>query len=300
MHVCDILAEEGDILTLRSCALLCSQLASHCQRHLFSRIAVYTYDPTGSSIRRLSEILWVRPELGDYIKSLYLSVEFRSCFNDVDLRSVLPRYSNVSSSNPVFNGALQSEVRLNTVLHSAARLEQLSLRFYLGEASPSKLTGLSLLMVATGPSGSIFGLFDSPLPCITTLRYVSLDLTFVWRPHSQSTPLFRGLFDELRRFPVHNVLENVDISVGLRDYRGWDVVGDDWLLFATIFTKESFPCLRNVRARTVIGKKGTWSADVVADISNAPFGDLVLHFDFVLTLLDYDDEFLRIECKKTV
>lgn len=121
----------------------------------------------------------------------------------------------------------------------------------------------------------------------------------MWIPSRRTRlPLFKGLFEELRRFPVHNVLEDVDIRMRLFDYWNWVVVRGDWLFFATFFTKESFPCLKTVRVRTVIGRQERWSAEVAAELANLPFGDLELHFDFTFTL-DYSSELYHIECKKS-
>ena len=189
--------------------------------------------------------------------------------------------------------------RLNTILQCAARLEQLSLRLRLG--TPPDLdyvSPCSMLIFATGDSGTISGLLNSPLSCLTTLRYINMRLEFPWVSLTQNLPQFRGLFDELRRFPTYNVLEEVNLRLRLVDHRMWAVVTDDWLLFAKIFTKESFPCLKTVHVRTLIGEEESWSAGVAADIATLPFGDLALHFDFTFTL-DYDYELYHIECKKT-
>lgn len=113
MHICDILAEEDDIRTLQSCVVLCSEMTSYCQSLLFSHITLHMREPTESSVCRLSEVLLARPELGDYIKSLQLTVQCQTCFDDVDLRSVLSRYTKVSAFTLESNGVGRSEVLLD-------------------------------------------------------------------------------------------------------------------------------------------------------------------------------------------
>ena len=144
------------------------------------------------------------------------------------------------------------------------------------------------------------GLLDSALPCLKTLRYIRLDLSVQWNASQQSLPPFRGVLDELRRFPAHSILEEVDISMTLIDDQRWAVITDDWLMLATAFKKEYFPCMKSVKVKADVGNmnQGGW-ADIVADkLANLPFGKLELHYDFRFTRT-YDYDCVYIECKKS-
>ena len=156
----------------------------------------------------------------------------------------------------------------------------------------------SLLIIVTA-GVPLTGLFKSPLLCFTTLRYINLELHVRCGSPAQSLLPFRGLFDELRRFPSSNVLEDVDIILRVTDRETWTVNVDEWLLLATVFSKESFPRLKTVNARTSIAQGEDWTAhDVAAEIKRLPFGSLELHYDFLFTL-NYDGDLVHIECKKS-
>lgn len=92
MHICDILTEEHVIPTLKNWALLCSQLTSHCQIHVFADIVL------AQAYRSpLSKILQVHAELVEHINRLCLTACSTAYFADADLCSVLPRCTKVSA-----------------------------------------------------------------------------------------------------------------------------------------------------------------------------------------------------------
>jgi len=92
----------------------------------------------------------------------------------------------------------------------------------------------------------------------------------------------------------------VDITVRVIDRETWMVNVDEWLLLATVFSKESFPRLKTVNARTSIAQGGDWTAhDVAAEIKRLPFGSLELHYDFMFTLI-YDGDLVCIERKNQI
>ena len=167
------------------------------------------------------------------------------------------------------------------MLRYAARLERLSLKMNLGN-----------LRIPTTyyvfAHKSFTELFNTPLPCLVTLRSLNLELDIQGGPSHQSLPPFRSLFD--------NMLEDVEIGMELMDCQNWAVVVRDWLLLATVFTKTAFHCLKIVTVSTFIDVD---DEDIAAEMAKIPFGRLKLHYDFPPTP-HHNDESLQIECKKSV
>jgi len=56
---------------------------------------------------------------------------------------------------------------------------------------------MSLLAVTTGVNESFTELFNTPLPCLITLRSINLELEIQGGLSHQSLPSFRGLFDSM-------------------------------------------------------------------------------------------------------
>lgn len=105
-HICDIVAQRNDRATLRSLALVSSQLASHCQRHLLVNVTLSISDHKVVYRRRiegLAKVVQENSKIGPWIKSLTINVS--SCDENPFLPALLTKCTGVealslSASNP--------------------------------------------------------------------------------------------------------------------------------------------------------------------------------------------------------
>jgi len=127
LHVFNILAEQ-DYETLKECALVCSQFSSHCQRLLFEEIEL-GLGFNMSVVQRLWKVLEGNPELGTFVKSLYLYFLTGPSHADPDLPRILTKFTQVKSFtlrtaaiSPIWRTIFPSITRaaLDSILHSPA------------------------------------------------------------------------------------------------------------------------------------------------------------------------------------
>ena len=110
-------------------------------------------------------------------------------------------------------------------------------------------------------------------------------MTIFWESSLQSIAPFHGLLVELQRFPAQNVLETVELRITLHHDYDWKIVEEDWLSLATSFSKEEFPCLKNVDVTAVVED---WDEEqrghiLVEELADLPTERLDLHFSFNLS-----------------
>jgi len=104
MKICDIVAEEDDVKTLTQCALVCTQLATYCQTHLFNKVTVVLALNDGGSrmntrLGQLRAILEQNPEIGTYTESLSINLGQCSLSGSThpDIPSILSKLTAVVS-----------------------------------------------------------------------------------------------------------------------------------------------------------------------------------------------------------
>jgi len=101
LYICDILAQDSDIESLKSCALVCSQLAVVCQSHLFACVTLLVDSRDRSpKTYQLQKVLKANPKLGTYIKDLRISFSRSSYWpypTDPAVAPILSYCTNVTS-----------------------------------------------------------------------------------------------------------------------------------------------------------------------------------------------------------
>jgi len=226
LRICAILAEGDDKSTLKSCALVCSQLVGCCQSYLFAKVKLTLSESVTdlSAFERLATILEHRPELGGHVKSLGIYFSSHSTSKNPTVPYILSKCTNVTaftmeakrSTNPFLWPTSFADVTQLAVgsIVTSPNLVELEIRgFHLdifAFVSPchANLSSLRIRCTDTGSQVSSFTLL--PRPSIH-LRYLMARPEIIWDILNVKQEDGRSVFDLSR-------LEELDACYQERGY----------------------------------------------------------------------------------